>query len=142
MGATSGSFSPALSSDLTKEIGGWIVDIPAGAGVAQTVNPAVPFQSFTVNNLSLNWVRGTVTFTAGIISNAVAATRAFLISPNATVSFDLANSDGDNAAGSIDAIDSISFIAVQPGTASAEVSTLVAATAAVAGKMNIQFASS
>jgi hypothetical protein len=138
---TNGSFSIPLSPDVTKEVGAFVVGIPAGAGVAQVVNPAVPVQSVTAYNYTTNLIRGTVTFSAGVTATGVAATRTFLVPPGATYSLDFSNHDGDNAVGAIDAIDSISFIAVLPGAVTAEASALVAATAAVAGVVYLNFAS-
>jgi hypothetical protein len=96
----------------------------------------------TTYNYTSNLIRGTVTFSAGIISTGVAATRTFLIPPGASASIDFADHDGDNAVGSIDGIDSVSYVAVNPGVVTAESSTLVAAAAAVAGSVYVNFAAS
>jgi hypothetical protein len=142
MSMTGGAFSAPISPDLTKEVQSFVVSIPAGAGVAQVVNPNVPVQSMTTYNYTSNLIRGTVTFSAGIISTGVAATRTFLIPPGASASIDFADHDGDNAVGSIDGIDSVSYVAVNPGVVTAESSTLVAAAAAVAGSVYVNFAAS
>lgn len=141
MSMTNGSFSVPLSPDVTKEVGAFVVGIPAGAGVAQVVNPAVPVQGLTAFNYTTNLLRGTVTFSAGVTANGIAATRVFLVPPGASYSLDFSDHDGDNAIGAIDAIESVSFIAVAPGAATAEASTLAAATAAVAGVAYVNFAS-
>jgi hypothetical protein len=142
MSMTGGAFSAPISPDLTKEVQSFVVAIPAGVGVAQVVNPSVPVQSVTTYNYSSNVVRGTVTFSAGVVSTGIAATRTFLVPPGASASIDFADHDGDNAIGSVDGIDSISFIAVTPGVATTEASTLVATATAVAGLLYVNFASS
>jgi len=70
---TNGSFSAPLAADLTKEIQSFVAYIPAGAGVAQVVNPSVPVQGVTAYNYTANLVRATVTFTAGITTTGAAA---------------------------------------------------------------------
>jgi hypothetical protein len=141
MSMTGGAFSAPISPDLTKEVQSFVVAIPAGVGVAQVVNPNIPVQSVTAYNYSSNVVRGTVTFSVGVVSAGVAATRTFLVPPGASASIDFADHYGDNATGSVDGVDSISFIAVIPGVTTTEASTLVAATTAVAGLMYVNFAS-
>jgi hypothetical protein len=116
------------------------VGIPAGAGVAQVVNPTVPVQGLTAYNYTTNVLRGTVTFSAGVTGTNAAPVRTFLVPPGATYSLDFSDHDGDNAVGAVDAIDSVSFIAVAPGAVTAEASTLVAATAAAAGLAYVNFA--
>jgi hypothetical protein len=142
MAMTGGSFSAPLSPDLSKEVGSFVAAIPAGAGVAQVVDPAVPVQSATLYNTSPNLVRATFTFTAGIVALGVAATRCILVPAGGTATVDFADHDGDNAVGALDGINSISVIAVIPGTVTTEASTLLAATAAVAGNVYINVASS
>jgi hypothetical protein len=139
---SSGAFSAPIAADLTKEVVSYVVAIPAGAGVAQVVDPAVPVQALTAYNYSSALVRAVVTFAAGITSTGVAATRTFLVPPGATASLDFADHDGDNAVGHVNAIESVSFIAVVPGAATAEASTLAAATAAVAGLVYVNFSAS
>lgn len=126
---TSGSFTPPNSSavafDPTKELGSFVVGIPAATNLPQVVNPAVDQQSFTVFNTSSSFVRGTVTFQAGITATGAAATRAFLVPPAGTYSMDF-GSDYVDVAGNIEAIDSIIFVGVTIGTTTAEASTLTA----------------
>ena len=141
MAVSSGAFAAPISPDLTKEAQSFVVGIPAGAGVAQVVNPGVPVQGFTFYNYTSNVLRGTVTFTAGVVSATGAALRTFLVPPGATYSADYSAHDGDNAVGAIDAIDSVSVVAVIPGAVTAEASTLGAATAAVAGLAYVNFTS-
>lgn len=141
MSMTNGSFAAPLTPDLTKAVESYVVGIPAGAGVAQVVNPTVPVQGLTAYNYTSNVLRGTVTFSAGVTGVNAAAVRTFLVPPGATYSLDFSDHDGDNAVGAIDAIDSVSLIAVAPGAVTAEASTLLAATAAVAGLAYINFAS-
>jgi len=141
MSMTNGSFAAPLTPDLTKAVESYVVGIPAGAGVAQVVNPTVPVQGLTAYNYTSNVLRGTVTFSAGVTGVNAAPVRTFLVPPGATYSLDFSDHDGDNAIGAIDAIDSVSLIAVAPGAVTAEASTLLAATAAVAGLAYINFAS-
>jgi hypothetical protein len=141
MAITSGSFNATLPPDLTKEVVSYVVGIPSGAGVAQAVTPAIKAQAVTVFNATANLLRCAVTFSAGIVSAGVAATRTFLVPAGGSFSVDFANHEGDNAVGAIDAITGISLIAVQPGTVTAEASTLVASTAAVAGLAYVNLAS-
>lgn len=141
MSLTNGSFAAPISPDTTKAVESYVVSIPAGAGVAQVVNPTVPVQGFTAYNYTTNLLRGTVTFSAGVVGVNAAPVRTFLVPPGATYSLDFADHDGDNAVGAVDAIDAVSFIAVAPGVATAEASTLVAATAASAGLAYVNFAS-
>jgi hypothetical protein len=139
MSMTTGSFSAPISPDLTKVIESYVVGVTAGAAVASVVNPTVPVQGLTAYNYTSNVMRGTVTFTAGITGVNAAALRTFLVPPGATYSVDFADHDGDNAVGAIDAIDSVSFIAVAPGAVTAEASTLVASTTTVAGNLYVNF---
>jgi hypothetical protein len=139
MAATSGSFSAPISPDLSKEVVSYIVGIPAGAGVAQPVIPAVKTQAVTVFNTTANLLRVTVVFSAGIVAAGVAATRAFLVPAGATFSADFSDHDGDNANGAVDAITSLSVIAVASGAVTAEASTLLASAAAVAGVAVVNF---
>jgi hypothetical protein len=128
---TSGSFVPsAATADLAKEVGSHVAVIPAGGNVAQVVNPAVPQQSLTAYNLSSQYIRGTVTLSVGITATGAAATRVFLLPPNATYSLDLGSSI-DDLTGNIEAIDSISYQAVTVA-ATAESGTLAAAGALAA----------
>lgn len=139
MSMTNGSFAAPISPDLTKEVQSFVVAIPAGAGAAQVVNPTVPVQAFTAYNYSNNLVRGTVTFSAGVTASGVAATRTFLVPPGASASIDFADHAGDNAVGSVDGIDSVSFIAVDAGAATAEAGTLAATATASAGLVYVNF---
>jgi hypothetical protein len=141
MSATSGSFNAPLSPDLSKEVVSYVVGIPAGTGIAQPVVPAVKTQAVTVFNTTANLLRVTVTFSAGIVAAGIAATRTFLVPAGATFSADFSDHDGDNATGAIDAIASLSVIAVAPGAVTAEASTLLASTAAVAGLLCVNLIS-
>jgi hypothetical protein len=141
MAATSGSFNAALSPDLSKEVVSFVVAIPAGGGTITTVTPTVKTQAVTVFNPTPNLIRATVIFSAGVVAAGAAATRTFLVPTGATFSADFSDHDGDNAIGAVDAIAGISFTAVAPGAATAESSTLTAATAAVAGLIFANFLS-
>jgi hypothetical protein len=141
MSVTSGSFSAPLGPDLAKEIQSYVIGIPAGAGVAQTVNPTVAVQAVTLFNYTNNLLRATVTFSAGIVAAGAAATRTFLVPAGATYTIDFSAHGNDNVVGAVDAIDSLSVIAVVSGAATAEASTLTAATAAVAGVAYANFIS-
>jgi hypothetical protein len=136
---TSGSFAAPISPDLTKAIESYVVGIPAGAGVAQLVSPTVSVQGLTAYNYTSNLLRGTVTFSAGVTGTNAAGVRTFLVPPGATYSVDFSDHDGDNAVGSVDAIESVEFIAVTPGAVTAEASTLTAAVSAVAGVAYVNF---
>lgn len=114
MASTSGSLanSSVASADLGKEITAYDVVIPL-ANTAQVVNPAVPFDSATVYNLSTVYhLRGVVTLSAGITATTPVAERAFVVPPLGVFSFDLSDETNDDATGSIGAIDSISFQAL------------------------------
>lgn len=144
MSLTSGSFSAPTPPDLAKEAEGFTYTILAGAGVAGVVNPAQPQQGFTAFNVSNNAVRGTITFTAGIVAAGGAATRVFLIPAGGTYSADFADEGTtDSVTGAIGAIDSISFVPVSLPVAAGVVedSTLAVAAAATAGYVAINFAS-
>jgi hypothetical protein len=144
MAITGGTFSAPLSPDLTKEVGSYAVAIPAGAGVVQLIDPSVAFQSATIYNPTRNLIRATITFSIGILTTGLAATRCKLIPPGGTDTIDFSDHDGDNAVGAIDAIDSISFVAVMPGTTTAEASTLgltTTADPAFAGNLYVNLAS-
>lgn len=143
MSTTAGSFSAPIAPDLTKEVQSFVAAIPAGAAVAQVVNPTVPVESVTAYNYTNNLLRATVTFTAGITATGAAATRTFLIPPGAVASYDWADEgNSDNAQGSLGAIDSLSVIAVAAGAATAEASTLANNAASVAGLAYFNFGSS
>lgn len=147
MSLTSGSFALTpvpVAPDLAKEVESHIITIVAGAGVAQVSNPAQNQQGFLVFNNSTNLIRGTVTFSAGIVAAGGAATRTFLIPANGTLAQDYADeSTTDSVAGSIGAIDSISFVPVTAPAAAgvAESSTLAVATAATAGNIIVDYLS-
>lgn len=114
MASTSGSLanSSVAAADLGKEMTAHDVVIPP-ANTAQVVNPAVPFDSATVYNLSKVYhLRGVVTLSAGITATTPAAERAFVVPPLGVFSFDLSDEKNDDATGSIGAIDSISFQAL------------------------------
>lgn len=143
MSMTSGSFSPAVPADVTKEVQSYAVGVAAGAGAAQVVKPTVPVQAVTAYNYTNNVMRATVTYSAGITSATAAAVRTFLVPPMGTASLDWADHDGDNATGSVDGIDSVSLIAVTPvAGAVSEASTLAAVTAAQAGFVYLNFSAS
>lgn len=144
MSITNGSFAAPVAPDLSKEVESFIVAVAAGAGAAQIVNPTQPQQGFTAYNVSNNWMRGTIVFTAGVVAVGAAATRTFVIPPGGTASEDFADEGmTDSATGAIGAIDSISFIAVTPPASGTvvESSALVAAAVAVAGHVAVNFAS-
>lgn len=145
MSATNGAMGAVpVQPDLTKEHEGTIQTIAAGAAaVAGVHNPAQPQQSLTAFNASQNWVRGTITFSGGITSLGSAATRVFLVPPFGTYTYDSSDvgGDADNATGAINAIDSVSVIAVAVPTAAGvvEASTLAAAASTFAGHVAINF---
>lgn len=144
MSITNGSFSAPIAPDLAKEAEAFVYTIAAGAGVVGVVNPAQPQQGFTAYNVSNNAVRGTITFTAGIVAAGAAATRVFLIPAGGTYTADFADESlTDSATGAIGAIDSISYVPVTVPAAAgvAEVSTLAVAAAATAGFVVTNFAS-
>lgn len=143
MATTAGSFNAPTLPDLAKEVQSFVAVIPAGAAVAQVVNPTVAVEALTGYNYSQNLLRATVTFTAGITATGAAATRTFLIPPGATASYDWASEgSSDNAQGSLGAIESLSVIAVTAGAATAEASTLVANATSAAGLAYFNFGSS
>lgn len=114
MASTSGSLanSSVAAADLGKEMTAHDVVIPL-ANTTQAVNPAVPFDSATVYNLSTVYhLRGVVTLSAGITATTPAAERCFVIPPLGVFSFDLGDNSNDDATGSIGAIDKISFQAL------------------------------
>lgn len=114
MASTSGSLanSSVPSADLGKEITAHDVVIPL-ANTAQVVNPGVPFDAATVYNLSSVYhLRGVVTLSAGVTATTPVAERCFVVPPLGVFSFDLSDELNDDATGSIGAIDSISFQAL------------------------------
>lgn len=145
MALSNGSFVLPGIPDLSKEVESRLVTILAGAGVAQVVNPAVPMEGVTVYNYSGNWIRGVITLSAGIAAVGTAATRAFLVPPQASYSVDFAD-DGNagSAVGAIGAIDSISVAPVATPIAAGvvEASTLALSAAAVAGFVAFNFTTS
>jgi hypothetical protein len=143
LSTTAGSFNAPTLPDLAKEVQSFVAVLPAGAAVAQVIDPTVPVEAVTAYNYSQNLLRATVTFTATITATGAAATRTFLIPPGATASYDWADeASSDNAQGSIGAIASLSVIAVTAGAATAEASTLVANATSVAGLAYFNFGSS
>lgn len=141
MSTTTGSYSVPMAPDMDKAVASFVIGIPAGAAVAQVANPGANVNAITVFNPTANLLRATVTFAAGITSGIAAGQRVFLIPSGATVSYDFGDGPNDSLVGSVDSIDSVSFIAVQSGAVTAEASTLVAATAAVAGVAFVNFGS-
>lgn len=138
MSTTNGSFSPVGAPDLSKAAESYVVAVAAGAGAAQVINPVQPQQSFTFFNTTNNWMRGIITYVAGV---AGTGTGAFLVPPGGTYTWDTADHDGDNALGSINSIESISVAPVAIGAATAAAETLSLSAAAVAGVAAINFAS-
>jgi hypothetical protein len=138
---TSGSFTPAsAAADLAKEVAAWNAVIPV-ANAAQVVTPAAPQQSFTAYNMSsTSWVRATITLAAGITATGAAATRVQILPPLSVISVDLGSSI-DDASGNIEAITSVSFIAVATPAATAEVGTLAAAAPAAPVIVAVNFGS-
>lgn len=144
MSLTSGNFSAPIAPDLAKEVESHIITIVAGAGVAQVSNPAQAQQGFVAFNVSNNLIRGTVTFSAGIVAAGGAATRTFLIPAGGTLAQDYADeSVTDSATGAIGAIDSISFVPVTAPVVAGvvESSTLAVAAAATGGYIAVDYMS-
>jgi hypothetical protein len=141
MTASAGSFGFTPVADNSKAVGSNVVQVAAGAGVAQTITPVVPQQGATIINLSNNWLRFTWTFTAGITAGGAAANRVTLIPPNFTQSVDFSDNAGDNAINSLDVVTSVAVIATLTPTATVEAGVLGTATAATAGTVVINWIS-
>lgn len=139
-GTTSGTFNAGQTADNDKKIGSHVAVIPA-AGTAQVVNPADNQNAVTVYNLStVNMVRATVTFVAGIVGDATAAQQTFLVPAGGTFSVDFSNNAG-SVSGLIGAIESVSFVSVAIPAATSEASTLPALAAAAGAVVVANFAS-
>jgi len=116
MSTTNGSFSLSALPDLTKSSAGFAVALGAGASVVSVVDPKEPQQAFTVFNTTSNWLRGRITFVAGITG---VDQQAFIVPPGGTYTWDSADHDGDNAVGSLDAIELIEFDVLDMATVTA-----------------------
>jgi len=123
MASSAGGFNTPITADVRKASASHVSVIPA-AGTAQVVNPVAPINAFTAFNVSSKWVRGTITFAAGVTNDGSAATTVFLIPPQGTYSQDYASDSG--VTGDVPAVDSISYVSIATPTASAEASTLAA----------------
>jgi hypothetical protein len=141
MAASGGSFGFVPVADNTKQVGANLVQIAAGAGVAQTVTPIVPQQGATIINLSSNWIRVGWVYAAGVSGGGAAANRVTIVPPNFTQTIDFGDVDGDNSLAALDAVASVTVIATLNPSATAEAGTLGAATAAVAGTVVLNWIS-
>lgn len=129
MSLTSGSLANSSKklADLTKEATSYDIVVPAATNAAQVVDPKPLYDGFTVyNKSSLYDLRGTITFSATIVSATTAAERTFVVPPLATFSADFSDQANDAATGSAGAIDSISFQALEAPTATGLASARVA----------------
>jgi hypothetical protein len=129
MTATSGSFNAAALADRVKDVGAWYGHIPAATGAPAVLDPVPGTNSFTVLNVSHEWLRGTVTYTAGTSSVGAAAEQVFLVPPvgNFSGTF-LSNS---SLPLNVDAVDSMTFDVVpapSAGVGTVEASTVAALT--------------
>lgn len=139
MSMTNGALSlpNTQTADLTKEIAAYDVVIPV-ANTAQVANPTEPMDAVVVYNTSTVYrVRGTITFTAAINSLTLAAQRTFVVPAGGTYSIDFADRTNDDAVGSVGAIDSISFQALNTPTGSG-LSSAAAAPAALGAQVYVQ----
>lgn len=124
MSTSIGSLALPKSPDLKKAVASFGVVIPA-AGTAQPVNPPALVNAATIWNPSLKWLRGTVVFAAGQTNDGgTAPTTVFLVPPASTYNLEFESDSG--VAGDIPAIESITFVAIAPPTATAEASTYTA----------------
>lgn len=122
---------------------------PGIAGAAQTITPAGGAESASVVNKGNDFIRVLVNFTAGITATpATAAQRVFVVAPGDAHTVDFADHAGDNAAGAIVPIASITIAPVQMPTGAANSVTessalaLTAAAATLGGSVIVNFASS
>jgi hypothetical protein len=132
----------APPADNAKGLGSNVAFIPAGAGVAQTITPAVPQNAVSIVNMTANVLRVTVTFSAGIVSGGTPAQRCLLVPPLFTIAEDLSSNTDGGGAGEITPIASLSVVPLVNPTASAEGSTIAVATAATAGLVYFNFLTS
>jgi hypothetical protein len=117
MSMTSGSFSlPYVPTpDNTKQL--WSSTIAFGAAPAPAiVNPPNLMQGVTTYNPSAYWLRGVVTYSAGITSNGPATEHCFMVPPFGVDSFDLSAHDQSAGGVAVPSIDSISYELVALGT--------------------------
>jgi hypothetical protein len=127
--------------DTNKELGSYIVTMVGGAGVAQLVTPTTQYQGLTAVNISENWVRLKVTFTAATVTATAAATKVILIAPGGSGAVDFTRDPVTNSStGTIQSFE-VSPVTVPVVAGAVEVSTLALAAAALAGYVTINLAS-
>jgi len=139
MSTISATFNASVVADNAKAAGSHVAIIPA-VGTAQVVNPADGHNGVVFMNVAGgNYVRATITFTAGVTGDATAAQQVTLIPPGATVALDFSNNPAA-AQGELRVIDSVSLVSVALPAASAEVSSLPALTALASATVVCNFA--
>jgi hypothetical protein len=138
MSVSSGAFvlpqaAASVAANLTKEVQAFIVPILVTTPLAaEVVNPGAPQDSVVVYNVSNNYVRGIVAFSAAIVAAGAAPTRTFLVPPGGTFALDFSvGAESANAAANVGAIDSVSFSVVTVPTTGTTVETSTLAVAAV-----------
>lgn len=139
MPTISAAFHTSVAADNAKAVGSHVAIIPA-AGTAQVVNPADGHNGVVFLNIAGgNYVRATITFTAGVSGDATAGQQCTLIPPGGVVSLDFSNNPAA-AQGELRVIDSVSLVTVALPAASAEVSSLPALTALAGATVICNFA--
>ena len=117
MSSINAAFQAPVNPDNAKAVGAHIAVIPA-AGTAQVINPVDGHNSVVMLNVSGgNYVRATITFTAGVSGDATASQQVVLIPPGGVVALDFSNNVGA-IPGELRVIDSISLVSVDLPAAS------------------------
>ena len=125
--------------DKKKAVGSFVVVIPED-GSAQAIDPPDGYDSASIINTSSVWVRARIVFSGGITGNAsAAADQVVLINPNGFVGVDFGNTPGD-VTGKVDAIDAVTFEAVDLPSATTDAADLTAKASGAAATIVVNFA--
>lgn len=139
MSTINAAFQAPITADNAKAVGAHVAVIPA-AGTAQVINPVDGHNSVVMLNVAGgNYVRATITFTAGVSGDATAAQQVVLVPPGGVVALDFSNNP-NAVQGELRIIDSISLVSVALPAATSEVSALVALTALASATVVLNFA--
>jgi len=136
--AGSNNIAGVTQPDNQKAVGAIVVVIPDD-GTAQVVNPPDGYDAATCFNMSANWVRARITFSPGVTGNASAADQVVLINPNGFVGVDFGNTPG-KVTGKVDAIDAVTFEAVDLPSATTDAADLTAKASGAAATIVVNFA--
>ena len=133
-----GNSAGGILPDKKKAVGSFVVVIPED-GSAQTIDPPDGYDSASIINTSSVWVRARIVFSGGITGNASAADQVVLINPNGFVGVDFGNTPG-NVTGKVDAIDAVTFEAVDLPSATTAAADLTAKASGAAATIVVNFA--